>query len=862
MKKYLSLVLAIALVLTTLALPVAANNDISLAAVAGNIAISFNASKTEVNPGDAITVDVVATAPTSDVTVNSGQVDVVFPSESFEYASLPEGVTAATKDSKTVLSWINEETTQTIATTGTSLFTLNLTVKDNAVTSTFDILAGDTLFAYYSNPSADPVDYDVEATAAEIKVVPNTITVKVDGVEIVNEKNYTYKTAAPVVTIEGTHLTKFVVNDADVLAAGTATLKDGANTITVAATGVAEKTYTVTVTKVEDSAITVDLTATETPVKAGDTVTATVAIDGLADGKQIAMASFKISYEAPLTVKEVAKDANQGYTVEANGDNTATVVYGDPASATGVGNGTLVAVEFNVGETTAYGNKNIAIVDEEEAEDAITEDVQFVLANALTGENVKYSFGAQSDKIVVVPANVADWASVDTSAQETWTNQAYTLPVTKNDAATVKYLASSVEATDAEDIYNNEGANNLVGGAMTINADATYYVVAKIGDAPAAYAIVATLVNGTDIFFDNVAPVIETNNLSMTTWASAKDSAYTIPVTAENWKVTDKNYDKATYNDVDIANGIVFAQGTNLNEEITIVAKDLAGNTVDAKVAVKIDSTVPELTLTAGEQNDKKVEITVDAEDAMSDVKSTTAYFNTAADATEGEDVTITENKITADKTGYYYVTTVDNAGNAVTKSVKITIVGSVDAPAITAKTVKGAEYAAGFATESALTGKIDSKSNGTFTYVAFNIPEVEGANVVATLNGEPYTSETEITAANTYVLTVTATSTVDAAVTDTDVYNFEVVADQNGMKSINGDARYNIRDYAKIRNIIGTTEADGLASITSAHAFATYLAGDLTGDLKMTTADYAAIINSLRAGNTPGSYNFAIMNK
>ena len=85
MKKFLSLMLTLALIITTLALPITASAaDISLqAAVEGkSIAVSYTPSVSTVHPGDKFTIAVKAT-PTENITVDSYEVDINYDGTQF-----------------------------------------------------------------------------------------------------------------------------------------------------------------------------------------------------------------------------------------------------------------------------------------------------------------------------------------------------------------------------------------------------------------------------------------------------------------------------------------------------------------------------------------------------------------------------------------------------------------------------------------------------------------------------------------------------------------------------------------------------------------------------------------------------------
>ena len=120
------------------------------------------------------------------------------------------------------------------------------------------------------------------------------------------------------------------------------------------------------------------------------------------------------------------------------------------------------------------------------------------------------------------------------------------------------------------------------------------------------------------------------------------------------------------------------------------------------------------------------------------------------------------------------------------------------------------------------------------------------------------YTEETPITEAGNYVLTVTTTHGVNAADTESATYKFSIV-DESNMPSPNGDKRFNIIDFAMVRQLVEL----GKALPTAENGFSGGIfSGDVTGDLTVNGDDYADIIRSVRAGEKPGAYTFNVFNK
>ena len=106
--------------------------------------------------------------------------------------------------------------------------------------------------------------------------------------------------------------------------------------------------------------------------------------------------------------------------------------------------------------------------------------------------------------------------------------------------------------------------------------------------------------------------------------------------------------------------------------------------------------------------------------------------------------------------------------------------------------------------------------------------------------------------------MTVTTTHTVNASDSATATYKFTIV-DVAEMLSPNADKRFNIIDYAMVRQLVELNKA----LPTAENGFdGGIFSGDVTGDLTVNGADYADIIRSIRAGEKPGSYTFNVLKK
>ena len=209
MKKFLSLMLTLALIITTLALPITASAaDISLQGVAtGSITVSYTPSASTVHPGETFTIGVKAT-PSEDITLDSYVVDIKYDGTQF---TLNNEVTDDLKkfDSDTTNAYvrlISEANQAVTASAGLDLVTLNFTVKTTAVPSPYTtcILGDDTAFNVKNGNTIDwfVLGSNITDTQVTTTVAENTYSVKIDGNELVPGKTY-YKTSGVTVSVTG-----------------------------------------------------------------------------------------------------------------------------------------------------------------------------------------------------------------------------------------------------------------------------------------------------------------------------------------------------------------------------------------------------------------------------------------------------------------------------------------------------------------------------------------------------------------------------------------------------------------------------------------------------------------------------------
>lgn len=895
MKKFLSLMLTLALIITTLALPITASAaDISLQALVEDktITVSYTPSASTVHPGEAFTIAVKAT-PSEDITLDSYVVDINYDGTQFALTNA-ESADLKKFDSDTTNAYvrlISEANQAVTAADGLNLVTLNFTVKDTAVPSSYTtcILGDDTAFTVKNGNTIDwfvlgssIIDNKVTTTVAE-----NTYTVKIDENELVPGKTY-YKTSGVTVSVTGTGIESVKVNEESLTAGGegayTKVLTEGGEyTVKVKVIGKNEesKSFTLNTETIAAKLIT-DFAANELGYKKGDNFSVPVKITGLGTSAQAAMVSFKVEAAAGLTLDTTALGAGVTYDAE-----NKTVMYGNTAGETGLGNDALVAtLKFNVEDAAVYGVNSVTISD---AKLALVKDID------PTADSIGNEINTQ--KVVVVPT--ADFGTLPADiTTAVWTNNNYTVAVTPADAAvSVKYLAvgelTSVETTTQSGlkaIYDN--AQAVAAATVTVDSENNYVIVARVGDDPAVYQHVGTLTPGTNAWYDKTAPTVDITGIAAVIGVRNSKGGYVFDITGLAKSDARSGLNKIEYslNGVDYTEFGLDATSITIPEQnfsgnVTFKVTDKAGNTaVSDGFALKLDMDDPTVTGMAvgAVQADGSKDITANVADVGSGVTGgaiTVAVYKGEAGSAALSDISAIEalekvadaalnEGVATYKTttaGRYYFVAADAAEHKAFASVDVAFETLSEASGIKVKVyASAADYAAGFkkTDDSALADF--GGTNGSFRYVAIKADAAatgysnsltlakDGAEATA------YTEETPITEAGNYVLTVTTTHGVNAADTKSATYKFSIV-DESNMPSPNGDKRFNIIDFAMVRQLVEL----GKALPTAENGFSGGIfSGDVTGDLTVNGDDYADIIRSVRAGEKPGAYTFNVFNK
>ena len=892
MKKFLSLMLTLALIITTLALPITASAaDISLqAAASGSINVTYTPSAETVHPGDNFTIAVKAT-PSDDITVSSYVVDINYDGTQFTLNnSETDGLKKFDSNERTAyVRLIQENPTAVTAANGLDLVTLSFTVKDTAVASSYTtcILGDDTAFTVKNGTKTDwyVLGSNITDTKVTTTVADNSYEVKINGSTIADGKTY-YSESGVTVSVTGTGIESVKIGDEVLTAGGDGTYSKeittaGTYTVAVKVIGKSEETKTFTLnTEKIDAKLNTSITDAKTGYKKGESFEVPVVISGLGETARAALVSFKVTADTGLTLNtEDLTTAGLKY-------QDGTVVYGDQDGADGLANNATVAtLKFTVADDAAYGVKSVTISD---AKLALVKDAINPTADAIGVE-------AGTQKVVVVPST-AFGTLPENITSEAWTNDNYTVAVTPVDeAVSVKYLPVSdlttVDTNTQEGlkaIYDN--AQAVAGNTVTINSEDKYVIVARVGDdTNAVYELVGTLTPGTNAWYDKTAPTVDIKEMDALTGVQDAKNGYSLNVSKLKKEDKLSGIAKVEYSlngaDYTAFTGDTIAlDAQNFSGNVTFKVTDKAGNSIVSEgFALKLDMDDPTVSdMNVGTvKDDASKDITAKVADAGSVVTGGAITVKAYKGSTDTElsevsdiealgdaaDVALSDGTATYNTkvAGRYYFVAQDAASHKAFAYVDVSFESISDASGIKVKVYDGADtYVSGFkTTEDAALADFNG-TNGSFVYVNVSV-DAAPANYANTVtlkkdNGDAaaYTPGTPITEPGTYELTVTTTHTVNTSDSATATYKFTIV-EAADMLSPNADKRFNIIDYAMVRQLVELNKA----LPTAENGFdGGIFSGDVTGDLKVDGADYADIIRSIRAGEKPGSYTFNVLKK
>lgn len=917
MRKFLSLMLAMALIITTLALPV------SVSAAAGksdaNITVSYTTDlgeATEVHPGDTFNLTVNITSD-KNVTLSAYEIYVAYDKNDYTITAASDAsysiveskwgytgnLIAMSKNTDTELTAATAVAVATIPVTVASGATVNeasgfvkpttgfvdMFVEGGTAEGTKECNFSDSELSYTINANTSSITIDGKAYEPnKLYINANGVTFRVTGTNI---ESVTYKQTdaeTPTdITVPVTGKTSAEI---------TTPLTAGAYEVSVKLTGVADAVkYTFRVSQeVVSGEIAINFTPKAEGYKAGETFEVPVKISGIGENKK-GMASFDLVYDSARL--ELTTTTAENITIAPGEAGKASVSFGTSSTAASfptTGDGNFVTLAFSVKSDAEIGKADITISNAQLTVKNDTDDIVY--------ENNSSKITKDSTTVVVVP-NI--FATVDTSAVTDWTNTSYGVTVNPvsapaDQAISFKYVlldgaANYADQNALKGAYESEAAKAVTGNKIAIDTDSKHYAI--ISEFNGVYSLVKDLVPGIDIWYDGTAPTINNAELAknnMDSFAKSKDVTVTDlaidaggsnGVTYKYLVVTDETTPTAeTTGWTDVSDTISFTESKV--GKLYIMATDKAGNAIvsNAEVNIKVDADNPTLTTNAGNDTADGTPITISATDTTSNVTVKVYFSETDVDAStltdsnlsktypeEGEEASKTIGKTYyAKNSGFYYISATDEAGNSSDVSkVKVTRAAVDNTSTLSVKVISTSTEVANVfdkVTES------NTASNGTFGYVGIKVatPAENLKNTItATKDGEPLTLENasdltaeythEFTEAGEYELTVVTAHSTNTDAKATATYKFTIAADQTAMVSPSGDNRYNSLDYVMMRKVAANAELNGIP--TEVYGFEGKYSGDLDGNFKTTTEDVNAILASIKEARIPGYYNFGIMN-
>lgn len=917
MRKFLSLMLAMALIITTLALPV------SVSAAAGksdaNITVSYTTDlgeATEVHPGDTFNLTVSITSD-KNVTLSAYEIYVAYDKNDYTITAASDASYSIVESkwgyTGNLIAMSKNTDTELTAATAVAVATIPVTVASGA---TVNEASG------FVKPTTGFVDMFVEGGTAEgtkecnfsdselsYTINANTSSITIDGKAY--EPNKLYINANGVTfRVTGTNIESVTYKQTDAetptditvpltgktSAEITTPLTAGAYEVSVKLTGVADAgKYTFRVSQeVVSGEIAINFTPKAEGYKAGENFEVPVKISGIGENKK-GMASFDLAYDSARL--ELTTTTAGDITITSGEAGKASVSFGTSSTAASfptTGDGNFVTLAFSVKSDAEIGKADITISNAQLTVKNNTDDIVY--------ENNSSKITKDSTTVVVVP-NI--FATVDTSAVTDWTNTSYDVTVNPVSAPadqviSFKYVLLDGAANYADQdalkgAYVSDAAKAVTGNNIAIDTDSKHYAI--ISEFNGVYSLVKDLVPGANIWYDGTAPTINNAELAknnMDSFAKSKDVTVTdlaIDAGGSNgvtykYFVVKNGGDAPTADTTgwaDVAGTISITESTV--GKLYIKATDKAGNaTVSiADVNIKVDADNPTLTTNAGNDTADGTPITISATDITSNVTVKVYYSETDVDAStltdsnlsktypeEGEEASKTiEKTYYAKGSGFYYISATDEAGNSSDVSkVQVTRAAVDNTSTLSVKVIStSTEVANVFDKET----ESNTASNGTFGYVGIKVaaPAENLKNTItATKNGEPLTLENasdltaeythEFTDAGEYKLTVVTAHSTNTDAKATATYKFTIAADQTAMVSPSGDNRYNSLDYVMMRKVAANEELNGIP--TGAYGFEGKYSGDLDGNFKTTTEDVDAILASIKEARIPGYYNFGIM--
>ncbi len=796
MKKLLSMVLALALVLTTIVVPMTVSADelptitveYEITAVDGKGAERIGAYY----PGDEVTVAINAVS-SADNTAIAGY-DLIIPWTG-NSATGPEiakvfgaddsYVGAELLANNNIFLYATDQEALTFGTEAITLATLTFTVADNALNGYTIPATGTGSYVTLNNGWYDEVSVTAEdaeytvgshivtltAQSASIAETPITATSSNDSIDLKSKNEET-------ITLTLASETGGTITNAKVYSATSqsgeyttevATFTEGVATVNafgyykVVCETQNKKDYAFYFNYKTNINADLDFVASGIGVVSGNTFTVTVSASELGENKAEVVDFTVVADEGiTLTNAEVA-DGVTG-TVE-NNDGVITYESGE----VGVANGDPIVVLTFTANTqvigtygVAFNNQSLAVSQGMDGDGtALTESEDAIKMTIYKVEDV-FEFAELEDKYTTEKTQDADYA-------DGWS--------AKDGEASYKVVASTGAATAAEEMFAaTEDATELaIPGTITYNkVDYNYYTVARFGaEGSYVYEIIQSL-TAEAIMLDGEAPTIDlTTDFEDYKNYEGIGGKITFDVADDN-KLADDTLYYSFESAEDVANNpaaVVDGVATITLEDTSVVydkvyvkTTDEAGHETAKEIAIKYDNVDPEISAVAGLLTGQKVPITVtvsENEGTQSDINTAvTVLYKTEEGAEPAEketiNVTIGEGYEYMADNGFYAFKATDEAGNETTTDfIKVSTDKKAPvgiSPKFAIKTGVAAENAGSLkndewlatAYEEANTRRVEAgkeaiaPSNGSFAYLqmfdnAAATGTVEGAGTYAT---------------------------------------------------------------------------------------------------------------------------------
>jgi len=869
MKKVLSMVLALALVLTTLVVPM------TVSAAGETFTISYKLTDgtdevTDIYPGDTITVDVYAAASASAEAIY----ELYIPTPADMGAITPGA--GATLSGDFVKVAVGEKEKKTFTTEAQKVTSYSFTVPADAV-GDYSIPAIDaettdsyfTLISTYEDiiASAAALPFEVTAHSATVSVKVGDAGEYAATNEILSEAATDVYVKVESDTTEISDL-KVAKQEAGEYGEATSFTNDG---VAFSSYG----TYKITYKTVDDakdheyvitykSNVVADLVLSAEPTAvAGDTFTVNVSVDQLS-GNLVEVLTFDVVASDKLTL-DTTNTAEGKVTYDGN-----TVTFRAPQDGGIAEDATVVELKFNVA-ANYVGTESVQVTNQKLAVNAgfdasasnLAQEIEDIVKVTVSGE------GAVTAAELDAEIDFATSRNIAVEQNDEWTVKEGQLAV-----AYASYAEPQTSIT-AEDMFNEDNIISLPGN-VNVTESKYYYVIARYGAAGNyVYEKIAEY-DKDALKIDLIAPVVEMTttfeawtNLSTVEFsvtdggAGVEAMSYKLSAEAAGWSTSPVAEGVAT---VTLPDDVVITS-------IIVKAADKLANESDEKTFdIMYDAVAPVIDLDEGvyTEGNIPIKITVTAEDSEIPAKAEIKHY-----ATNPEEATVKEAEFAlvagvgtynAATKGYYIVSVTDRAGNVATATSEfIDTDKQSELMAPTFDVLSGETASTGSLKTDAeldeLYGTEVDATNGTFTYmnVTANVDATtEDYKTEYTLNGEEWTPG-EITEAGDYTLVV-KTSMI-AAPTDyqTATYTFSIT-DRANFKTVNGDNKYRLSDYL----ILGIMIGDGADFARDAADKFTggYFSGNVTGDLKNDwAADRTEMLTKIKGAGNWRNYNFAIYN-